>query len=97
MTFAIWEHIGARVVLSRHERLEAWRLLLTIWQAERPSPAVLAYEFPRASQLMKLLIALQLLGWIDLHGGGEEWYYRVRSDEEQKLRAMLPLPDEDDG
>lgn len=89
MTFALWEHLGARVVLSRHERGEAWRLLRTIATMEHPSAALLAYEFSDARLLMKLLIALQLLGWIDLHGGDGEWYYKVRSSEAGDLRALL--------
>lgn len=93
MTFSIWEHLGARVSLSRHERAEAWRLLLTIWQTDHAGPASLAYDFPDTQRLMKLLTALQLLGWIDLHAGDEEWYYRVRSSEIQSLREMLPPSD----
>lgn len=89
-TFGIWDHLAARVLLSRSERGEAWRLLLAIWQMERPSTALLGFEFPDARRLVKLLTALQLLGWIDLHGADEEWYYRVRTDEERNLRAMLP-------
>jgi len=89
-TFGIWDHLAARVRLSRSERGEAWRLLLAIWQMERPSTALLGFEFPDARRLVKLLTALQLLGWIDLHGADEEWYYRVRTDEERNLRAMLP-------
>jgi len=89
-TFGIWDHLVARVRLSRSERAEAWRLLLAIWQMERPSTALLGFEFPDSRRLVKLLMALQLLGWIDLHGGDEEWYYRVRTDEERNLREMLP-------
>jgi len=89
MTFAIWEHLGARVVLTRHERGEAWRLLRTIDAMERPSVATLAYEFPDGRLLMKLLVALQMLGWIDLYGGGGEWYYKVRSSEQHDLRELL--------
>jgi hypothetical protein len=47
-------------------------------------------------QPMNLLFSLQLAGWIDLHGGADDWYYRVRSDEQNTLRQMRPdsSPDE---
>lgn len=96
MTFAIWEHLGARVVLGRHERMEAWRLLLAIRTMERPSAALLAAEFPDTRLLMKLLVALQLLGWIDLHGGDGEWYYKICSSGEEDLRALLGETREED-
>jgi len=96
MTLAIGEQIGARIVLTRRERREAWRLLCTIWQMEHPSTALLTYEFPDSRLLGKLLFSLQLAGWIDLHGGADDWYYRVRSDEQNTLRQMRPdsSPDE---
>ena len=91
MTLAIWEQIGARIVLSRFQRRECWRLLCVIWQMEHPSTALLGYEFPDSRLLVKLLLSLQLAGWIDLHGGDGDWYYRVRSDEQNTLRQMLPV------
>lgn len=96
MTFAILDHIAARVVLSRYERAEAWRLLLLIWQMDRPSAALMSYDFPDPRQLSKLLFALQILGWIDLFNGDEDWYYKVRSEETRFLREMLPpVPQEE--
>ena len=89
LTFAIWDHIRARVVLSRAERTEAWRLLAEIFSMGRAESARLSLEFPQARELGKLLMALQVTDWIDLHRGEDDWFYRVRSDQERFLKTLL--------
>lgn len=89
LTLAIWDHLHARVTLSRAERAEAWRLLLEIHEMKRADSARLAYEFPDLEQLGKLLLSLQLTEWIDLHRGEEDWFYRLRSDQEPLLKSLL--------
>lgn len=89
MTFAIWDHVMARVRLSAWDRAEAWRLLQTIFATKRAELPELALHFPDSRQLSHLLLALQLTGWIDLHRGEETWFYRVVSDQEPTIRALL--------
>ena len=92
MTFAIWDHIRARIVLSRHEREEAWRLLQNIAGSDRASAATLAFDFPDAAILTKLLMALQLSGWIDLHPGDDGWFYRVSGDQQETVKRLTIEP-----
>lgn len=92
MTFAIWDHLAARIVQSGTERDESWRLLLAIAAMERADESRLAYDFPDPGQLRRMLLSLQLAGWIDLHQSEEGWFYRVRSDEEATLRELTQPP-----
>ncbi len=89
LTFSVWDHIRARVALSRTERAEAWRLLSEIFSMGRADSARLSLEFPQARELGKLLMALQVTEWIDLHRGDDDWFYRVRSDQEPYLKTLL--------
>lgn len=89
LTLAVWNHLQARVLLDRYECEEAWRLLQTILRLERASAQELTQEFSDTRLLMKLLLSLQLTGWIDFFGTKGAWYYRVRSDEEIGLRALI--------
>lgn len=89
LTYAIWDHVGERIVLGRGEIGGAWRLLQIIGTQGRADKAHLAFEFPDRWQLDRLLRALQLTNWIDLHRGDEGWFYRVRSDQEAELRTLL--------
>jgi hypothetical protein len=88
MTFAIWDHLAARVNLSSHDKADAWSLLQTIYLNRRIELWQLAQEIPDERRRNRLLIALQLTGWIDLHRGEETWFYRVLSDEEPLLRTL---------
>lgn len=90
MTFSILDHLSARVTLGRYEIAEAWRLLVTIYERGRASITMLGMEFPDGPQLSRLLLALQFANWIDLHRGEEDWFYRLRSDEVENLRRLLP-------
>jgi hypothetical protein len=89
MTFSVWDHVGARVLLSSWERAEAWRLLQTIFATKRAELPELAQHFPDHRQLRRLLTGLQLTGWIDLHRGEETWFYRVLSDQEPVIRGLM--------
>lgn len=89
LTFAIWDHLAARIRLTRAELENAWQLLLQIHEMKRADTARLAYVCPDQRQLQHLLLALQLSDWIDLHRGEEDWFYRVRSDREPLLKSLL--------
>lgn len=96
MTFAIWDQIDVRIRLSGRERAEAWELLQTIFAWKRAEATELTREFPDGRRLSKLLTALQLAGWIDLHRGEESWFYRVLSDQEPLLRTLTAPPPEEE-
>jgi hypothetical protein len=87
MTFAIWDHLGARVVFRREEWAEAWQVLKLIFSTRR-APASQLGQWTGDS-LPKVLLGLQLTGLIDLHQGEDDWFYRVPSDEEPTVAAML--------
>jgi hypothetical protein len=89
MTFAIWDHIAARVPLGAYDRVEAWQLLQSIYRYKRAELWQLAQEVADDRRRNHLLQALQLTGWIDLHRGEETWFYRVLSDQEPLLRTLM--------
>lgn len=89
MTFAVWDQIDARITLNRADLRDAWGLLQTIFAWKRAGAGRLLGEFPDGRRLSRLLTCLQLAGWIDLHRGEEEWFYRVLSDQEPLLHALL--------
>lgn len=89
VTLAVWDHLAARIVLTRRESAEAWRLLCAIGAVDRVPASSLALEFPDARLLSRLLAALQLVGWIDLLPGEEDWYYRVPASEKEALERLM--------
>lgn len=93
LTFAIGDHLGARIKLSAADRREAWRLLRLIWQTGRTDVGKMSGELSDPRLLNKLLPALQMTDWIDLHSDHGAWFYRVRTDQEEVLREWLgPSP-----
>ncbi|CAN5493768.1 hypothetical protein BH09VER1_BH09VER1_42560 [soil metagenome] len=92
-TFAIYDHLMARIALSRSEVPEAWHLLLVIFEMQRAEPSRLAMDFPNGRKLRKLLLALQLSDWIDLHRGDDDWFYKVTSNNELYLKRLLRVED----
>ena len=42
-----------------------------------------------SARLAKMLEALQFAGWIGLYRGEEDWYYRVRSDQERIVNSLV--------
>lgn len=85
MTLAIWDHIGARITLSPAEREQAWELLQMIYAQKKVPLSAINVQIADSPSFEKLLLALQLTRWIDLHRSREEWFYRVRSDAEETL------------
>lgn len=87
MTFAVFDQIASRVTLNAVQRDEAWRLLEVIASKKRAASAL--GQYVRDTTLLpKLLLALQLTGWIDLHRGEGDWFYALRSDAEQNYRLL---------
>jgi hypothetical protein len=92
-TLLVWDHVDARIVLSEAERAEAWALMRTILGLKRAHRSLLARDFPDPGRLSKMLMALQFAGWIDLHRGEEDFYYRIRSDREIDIRSLVAEPE----
>jgi len=88
-TLLVWDHVDARIVLSQPERVKAWALMRTILDLKRADRSLLARDFPDPGRLSKMLMALQFGGWIELHRGEEDFYYRVRSDREIDIRSLV--------
>ena len=88
-TFAIGGNLSALILLSRHDKREAWTLLLSIAEESRSTLETLAVEQPNMGRRIRLLRALQLMGFVDLHSSGRgEFFYLVRSDQKPMLRLL---------
>ena len=88
-TLLVWDHLDARIVLSRGERETAWMLIQTISKMKRADSSLLARDFPDSARLSKMLTALQLAGWIDLYRAEEDFYYRVRSEHTKTINSLV--------
>lgn len=88
LTYAIADNMALRTRADARMISDAWRLLEVIVYRERAPKSVLTYDFPDEILLGRLLRALQLTGWIDLYRGEEDWYYRIRTEAEETLRAL---------
>lgn len=85
LTFAIWDHIGLRVNLTDGEKQDAWFLLQAISRKKRVPTLEIGQEYADRNQLPKLLMALQLTGWIDTQKGEKDWFYYVPSDRQERV------------
>lgn len=90
LTFAIGGNLGAARWLNPVEQDRAWELLTVIQRSGRTRVSALTVTEPDPGKLHRLLGALQLAGYIDLHRGEDDWFYSVRSTKEPKLRELLP-------
>ncbi len=94
LTYAIADHLSARVSLRRRTRVESARLLALIHSMKRAPLTGLGAEFPNVRALRRYLGILQILGWIDLHKGEEGFFYRVPSNREDLLNELIGARDE---
>lgn len=85
LTFAIWDYLGSKLKLTKWEADESWRLLQIISRLKRVPASSLGQEFGDPVLLPKILLALQLVGWIDSARGDEDWFYYVPSDKQPRL------------
>lgn len=89
LTYAIWDHIELRLRPTAWELTESWRLLQIIASQPRVPYSSLGQEFGDPVLLPRLLLILQLTGWIDLQRGEEDWYYYVPSDVLPRLQLII--------
>lgn len=90
LTLAIGGNLSAARWLSPEEQDRAWELLMTIQRTGKTRVSALTVIEPDPSRLHRLLSALQLANYIDLHRGEDDWFYVVRSTKEPQLRALMP-------
>ncbi|HEY5792495.1 MAG TPA: hypothetical protein VIS74_04305 [Chthoniobacterales bacterium] len=88
LTFAIYDNLNAYRRLSPEVAGQAWALLTGIYRARKLPYHELGRLGLEASQAEGLLLLLQFAGYVDLHHGREEWFYLVRSSEEESLKLL---------
>jgi len=89
LTFGFGHQLAAIIRLSRSEQAEALDLLHHIYTEKRAPLHSLGAWFPDAGRLRRLLLALQMAGWIDLLRTEEGWIYIVRSTELEEVAAIF--------
>jgi hypothetical protein len=90
LTFAIGGNLGAIRRLSPAEIDRAWDLLVTIVQAGKVRVSSLSLVETDPGRLHRLLGTLQMLNYIDLHRGEQDWFYTVCTPRLPQLHALLP-------
>lgn len=94
LTFAITDHLAARIHPGREAAELAWQVLQHIADAGRVLPHTLGGYFRPAGALGRALRTLELLGWIDLHASEEGAFYRIRSAREEELAGLKGITTE---
>ena len=89
LTFGFGHQLAAIIRLSHQEKAEALDLLHHIFTEKRTPLHSLGAWFPDAGRLRRLLLALQMAGWIDLLRTEEGWIYIVRSTESEEVAAIF--------
>lgn len=95
LTFGVGHQLAAIIRLNPSEKVEAYALLHHILTEKRCPSHSLGAWFPDARRLGKLLLALQLAGWIDLLRTEEGWIYIVRSSEHDEVAAIFGIEEVD--
>ncbi len=88
ITFAIGGNFSAIRPLTDAELDHAWELLTSIHRAGQAKIGTLRVVEPDPARLHRLLSTLQLLRYVDLHPGADDWFYSVCSPREPELRAL---------
>jgi len=89
LTFGFGHQLAAIIHLSHSERIEAYELLRHIHSEKRCLLHSLGAWFPDTRRLRKLLLALQLAGWIDLLRTEDGWIYIVKSTEAEEVAEIF--------
>jgi hypothetical protein len=88
VSLAVWGNLSAVRRLDAGEIERAWELLREIQSRGRAPLSSLTLIEPDARRLHRLLTALQFTRYIDLHQGGQDWFYTVRSDQAEPLPRL---------
>jgi hypothetical protein len=89
MTFGVGHQFAAIIRLNHSEQAEALDLLHHIFTEKRCPLHSLGAWFPDAGRLRKLLLALQMAGWIDLLRTEDGWIYIVRGTESDEVASLF--------
>lgn len=89
LTLGVGHQLAALIWLSHEEKLAAFALLGHLHEQRRCPATSLGAIFPDARQLRRLLVALQLAGWIDLLRTEDGWTYIERSLAADELLEMF--------
>lgn len=89
LTLAITGNLRAVRRLSPADEEEAWTLLCRIAEEGKSARSHLAGALHTPDRLDGLLQTLGLLGYIDAHPGGEDWFFTLCSPREAEIRALM--------
>ena len=89
LTFGVGHQLATVIRLNHPGQIEALDLLHHIFTEKRCPLHSLGAWFPEAGRLRKLLLALQMAGWIDLLRTEDGWIYIVRSAEADDVAAIF--------
>ncbi|MFA7345958.1 MAG: hypothetical protein WC003_16790 [Terrimicrobiaceae bacterium] len=89
LTFGFGHQLAAVIRLNGSEQGEAFALLRHIHTEKRCRLHSLGALFPDAARLRKLLLSLQMAGWIDLLRTEEGWIYIVRGCEAEEVAGFF--------
>ena len=94
LTFGFGHQLAAIIRLNPAEQEQAIELLRHIHTEKRVPLHSLGAWFPDSSRLRKLLLALQLAGWIDLLRTEDGWIYIVKSTEADEVASFFSVDEE---
>lgn len=94
LTFGVGHQLAAIIRLNSAEEEQALELLHHISTEKRAPLHSLGAWFPHPVRLRKLLLALQLAGWIDLLRTEDGWIYIVKSTEADEVAAIFSEEEE---
>jgi len=94
LTFGFGHQLAAIIRLNPAEQEQAIGILHHIYTEKRVPLHSLGAWFPDHFRLRKLLLALQLAGWIDLLRTEDGWIYIVRSTEADEVASFFSAEEE---
>lgn len=77
LTLSIWDNLTAFRHTSRKDARRAWALLVEIHRRKQIAAHELAQLDSNPRRVDRLVLTLQLCGFLDLYRRGETWCYRV--------------------
>lgn len=89
LSIGVLDQLGGMVRLDSSEREEAVAVLRHIAESHPCERHSLGAFFPDQARLRREILALQLLGWVDLLEGEKDWIYIVRSTEQEEVDEVL--------
>lgn len=88
LTFGIWQNLSATIHLQRPALEVAANFILQLSETGRLPLHSTAVEIPHPKSIEKIIDALKILRWVDLHKNQDGWFYSLVSDR-QKILSKL--------